>query len=63
MIADGVRAGRGVRAIAVQLGRSPSTISRGLRRNRTPASSTYRPHEAGKRPAARRARPKPGKPD
>ncbi len=61
MIADGVRAGLGVREIAIQLGRSPSTISRELRRNRTPASNSYRPHDAGKRAAARRARPKPGK--
>jgi len=45
----------GVRSIAVQLGRSPSTISRGLRRNRKHGSNSYRPHDAGKRAAARRA--------
>ena len=35
-IADLRGAGFGVRAIAAQLGRSPSTVSRELRRNRDP---------------------------
>ncbi len=43
MIADSVRAGLGVREIAVQLGRSPSTISRELRRNRNPPATAIVP--------------------
>jgi transposase, IS30 family len=50
-IADLRAAGAGVRAIAERTGRSPSTISRELRRNRDPDSGQYRP----------RARPRPGK--
>jgi len=49
-IADLRRAGMGVRAIGGQLGRSPSTISRELRRNCERASGQYRPfaaHPAG----------------
>jgi hypothetical protein len=42
-IADLRSAGFGVRAIAAQLGRSPSTVSRELRRNRDPGSGQYRP--------------------
>ena len=41
-IADLRQAGHGVRAIAEQTGRSPSTISRELRRNRDPGSGQYR---------------------
>ena len=33
VIADGVRAGRSARAIAVQLGRCPSTVAREIKRN------------------------------
>ena len=57
-IADLRQAGHGVRAITEQTGRSPSTISRELRRNREPGSGQYRPftaHKAGcaaARPAA-----------
>jgi IS30 family transposase len=60
-IADLRRAGAGVRAIAERLGRSPSTISRELRRNRDPASGQYRPFTAHKLAAQRRARPRAGK--
>jgi transposase, IS30 family len=60
-IADLRQAGGGVRAIAVQTGRSPSTISRELRRNRDPDSGQYRPFTAHKLAARRRARPRPGK--
>jgi transposase, IS30 family len=60
-IADLRRAGLGVRAIAGQLGRSPSTISRELRRNREPASGSYRPFAAQQLAAQRRARPGRGK--
>jgi IS30 family transposase len=60
-IADLRRAGAGVRAIAEQTGRSPSTISRELRRNRDPGSGQYRPFTAHKLAARRRARRRPGK--
>ena len=45
-IGDLCRAGLGVRAIAGQAGRSPSTISRELRRNCEPGSGQYRPFAA-----------------
>jgi transposase, IS30 family len=54
-------AGAGVRAIAERTGRSPSTISRELRRNRDPGSGQYRPFAAHKLAVQRRARPRPGK--
>lgn len=60
-IADLYRAGRGVRAIAIAMGRSPATISRELRRNRDPSSGQYRPYTAQRLAAQRRARPKTGK--
>jgi len=58
VIADLRGAGFGVRAIAARLGRSPSTVSREIRRNAQPGGG-YRPHAAGARAAARRRRPKP----
>jgi transposase, IS30 family len=57
-IADLHREGRSVREIARQLARSPSTISRELRRNAHPGSGDYRPWAAQRRAARRRARPK-----
>jgi IS30 family transposase len=60
-IADLRSAGFGVRAIAGQLGRSPSTISRELRRNRDPGSGQYRPFGAQRLAARRRALPGRGK--
>ena len=60
-IADLRAAGAGVRAIAERTGRSPSTISRELRRNRDPDSGQYRPFTAHKLAVQRRARPRPGK--
>lgn len=51
--------GATVRAIAAELGRSPSTISRELRRNAL-ASGKYRPFHAHRAAAVRR-RPKPSK--
>jgi IS30 family transposase len=60
-IADLRRAGLGVRAIAAELGRSPSTISRELDRNRDPSSGRYRPFTAHRLAAERRARPRAGK--
>ncbi|WP_432147158.1 IS30 family transposase [Streptomyces sp. bgisy084] len=60
-IADRLREKATVRAIAAELGRSPSTISREIRRNRHPGSGRYRPHAAQARADARRPRPKTGK--
>lgn len=63
-IADRLREKAAVRAIAAELGRSPSTISREIRRNRTvdPRGQWhYRPHAAQARADARRPRPKTGK--
>jgi transposase, IS30 family len=59
VIADRHRAHATVRAIAAELHRSPSTISRELRRNCDPATGQYRPFAAHRLAAARRARPKP----
>jgi len=62
-IADLRREGLAIREIARRLGRSPSTVSRELRRNAHPGSGAYRPWAAHERAAARRARPKPGSTD
>lgn len=59
-IADLRRAKLGVRDIASELGRSPSTISRELRRNRD-SRGHYRPFTAHRMAAERRARPGRGK--
>ncbi|WP_244871286.1 IS30 family transposase [Catellatospora sp. IY07-71] len=60
-IADRLRDKASVRAIAAELGRSPSTISREIRRNRHPGNGQYRPYAAQARADGRRPRPKPGK--
>ncbi|CCB73849.1 transposase [Streptantibioticus cattleyicolor NRRL 8057 = DSM 46488] len=60
-IADRLREKATVRAIAAELDRSPSTVSREIRRNRHPGNGQYRPHAAQARADARRPRPKPGK--
>ncbi|MFF3734224.1 IS30 family transposase [Streptomyces sp. NPDC002476] len=57
-IADRLREKATVRAIAAELGRSPSTVSREIRRNRHPECEAYRPHAAQARADARRPRPK-----
>jgi IS30 family transposase len=57
MIRDLAGAGSSLRAIALALERSPSTISRELRRNSDPRLG-YLPHGAHRKAAARRARPK-----
>lgn len=54
-IADLRQSGLSLRAIASRLGRSPSTISRELRRNAV-AGRGYRPFDAHRRATARRAR-------
>jgi len=61
MIADGLLAGRAIRSIAADLGRSPSTVSREIRRNRHPVSGRYLPFGAHRRSFERRRRPKVGK--
>jgi len=60
-IADLRQASNGVRAIAELVGRSPSTVSRELRRNRDPGSAQYRPFTAHKLAAQRRTWPRTGK--
>jgi IS30 family transposase len=60
-IADRLREKATIRAIAAELDRSPSTISREISRNRHPATGRYRPHAAQARADARRPRPKPRK--
>ncbi|MFF2752117.1 IS30 family transposase [Kitasatospora sp. NPDC058048] len=60
-IADRLREKATIRVIAAELGRSPSTISREIKRNHHPGSGAYRPHAAQARADARRPRPKPGK--
>ncbi|MCX4641404.1 MULTISPECIES: IS30 family transposase [unclassified Streptomyces] len=61
-IADRLREKATIRQIAAELGRSPSTISREIRRNRTVLHDYgtwyYRPHAAQARADARRPRPK-----
>nr|WP_203218107.1 IS30 family transposase [Nocardia terpenica] len=62
-IADRRREKAGIRTIAAELGRSPSTISREIRRNGMPLRGNesrwaYRPHGAQARAEARRPRPK-----
>ncbi|MFJ4618115.1 IS30 family transposase [Streptomyces sp. NPDC088812] len=65
-IADRLREKASVRQIAAELGRSPSTVSREIRRNGMPLRRdtsrwAYRPYAAQARADARRPRPKPGK--
>jgi IS30 family transposase len=57
-IADRLGEKASIRAIATELGRHPSTISREIRRNRHPTGGQYRPHAAQARATARRPRPK-----
>ncbi|MDP1876921.1 MAG: helix-turn-helix domain-containing protein [Actinomycetota bacterium] len=56
-IADLHHGGLGVRAIAVEIGRALSTISRELDRN-AGDDGRYRPHAANTRASTRRARPR-----
>jgi len=59
VIADLLLAGASLRSVAAALGRSPSTISREVRRNAQPGG--YRPHAAQAMARSRRPRPRPGK--
>jgi IS30 family transposase len=60
-IGDGLIANHSIRAIAAQLGRSPSTISREIQNNCDPQTGDYYPFRAQQRSTARRPRPKVGK--
>ncbi|MFJ7771887.1 IS30 family transposase [Streptomyces sp. NPDC097107] len=63
-IADRLRENASIRQIAAELGRSPSTVSREIRRNGAlwrGKDWVYRPHAAHRRAEQRRPRPKPGK--
>jgi IS30 family transposase len=57
-IADLHRIGHSMRSIAAELDRAVSTISRELRRNLDPATSSYVPHTANRLAATRRLRPR-----
>jgi IS30 family transposase len=58
VIADRLRAGGTQAAIAVELGRSPATISREVRRNADPGVGGYSPYTAQRRAQSRRPRPR-----
>ncbi|MFD9430964.1 IS30 family transposase [Streptomyces sp. NPDC060002] len=60
-IADRLLEKATIRAIAAELRRSPSTVSREIRRNRHPVNGQYRPFAAQARADDRRPRPKPRK--
>jgi len=55
VIADLLEGGRTIRAIAEEIGRSPSTVSREIRRNRD-GRGRYRPHHAEQAARARAGR-------
>jgi len=61
VIADMLRAGSTLCAIARHLARSPATISREVRRNRDARTGKYHPFRAQRRATVRRARSKEGK--
>ncbi|MFC9978162.1 IS30 family transposase [Spirillospora sp. NPDC127200] len=61
VIADMLRTGASLRAIARELERSPATISREVRRNSDERTGKYHPFRAERRAAVRRARSKEGK--
>lgn len=57
-IADGLEEKRTLTAIAADLGRSTSTVSREIQRNSDPESGNYRPYQADRTAGSRRSRPK-----
>ena len=60
-IADAIQAGESLRQIATALGRSPSTISREVIRNRSPRPKRYAPRAAQVMAHAARKRPRLGR--
>ena len=60
-IADRLRLGDSVRAIARLPGRDPGTVGREVERNRNPGSGGYEPYHAQQKAADRLKRPKPRK--
>ena len=60
-IADGLLCGMTMSRIAESIGRSRSTVSREVARNRDRRTGRYAPYRAGELAAARRRRPKPRK--
>ena len=60
-IADRLRLGDGVRAIARLLDRDPGTVSREIRRNTNPKTGRYEPYRAQQTSADRLKRPRPSK--
>jgi IS30 family transposase len=58
-MADCLHAGQSIRPIARRLGRSPSSISREIRRNTNPANGRYEPYLAHQLGHERLKRPKP----
>ena len=60
-IADALHAGKSLRQIAAVLGRSPSTVSREVARNRSPRLKRYAPRAAQALADAARKRPRVGK--
>ena len=60
-IADALQAGKSLRQIAAGLGRSPSTVSREVFRNRSPRLKRYAPRAAQALADAARKRPRLGK--
>ena len=61
LIADRLRLGDSIRAIARLLGRDPGTVSREVERNRNPESGDCEPYRAQQKAADRLKRPKPRK--
>ena len=61
LIADRLRLGDGIRAIARLPGRDPGAVSREVERNRNPESGGYEPYRAQQKAADRLKRPKPRK--
>lgn len=60
-IADRLRPGDSIRAIARLLGRDPGTVGREVERNGNPESGGYEPYQAQQKAADRLKRPKPRK--
>ena len=61
IIADRLHAGDTIRAIAAELGRAPSTISREVNKHRSPITGDYQTYHADQQVAQVRKRPKPAK--